>query len=456
MSETSKSDNPYVEIVFNPNEQVAEDARQIDGAFRIIPRGFEGGQGPRERLYKCLLADGTGSMLEGANGAVVRSGHKRDDCHAAGVFALNNSIGPDDYFSLISFNKTATRIFPEHGRPVLGTPVNIQAALRAWNSLGAEGNTFISTGIEQALADFLSLDDVDEGSIALITDGFNNAKDSKALRAVLGKIKEFRQHGHILKVQPIAVGHEVSMEQLDLIRTECVSDPIQHIQLNAAKTVWGEALTRIFNDLSSKKLRAVEICFVDKPSTTELLSFSQQRPSVLDLTDQAKLSADEQSISITIGGWEVTKSRLYSFSLGVEKPVTRDNREAAGLQIKYTVGRRTYTLDPLPIKVRWTKVVSLSGRVPAELAEANGITGAVEAVGMAIQAQQNGDKAAAQKFYQTAHDLAKQACSFNFIRDLGNYVDIDEEGRVTLKALTAEDALSLKALSYRQEDTPAE
>jgi hypothetical protein len=442
---------PYVEVQFKPNEQVRPDATQIDGAFRVIPHGFMDGAIDTDDGFKALIGDGTGSMFEDEHGQQNSVRNKRNDCYAGGIIALQTAVAPNDHLALYSFNTEGRRLFPERGKPLRGTPSNIQAAMAAWNKLEASGDTFMSTGIRKAFEDFLSLD-CDEGTAALITDGFNNRGDERALRAVLSEIKEFRKKGKIFKIQPIGVGADISPVQLEMIRTACLADPIEHIRLGTPSTKWGEVFAKIFNDLTAKKLRSVEISFIEKPSSTVLLNLSQQRPSVLDLTNDAVVGADEQSISVQTGGWEGDKSRLYSFSLKVRKPMTRDNIQAACLQIKYTIGKRQLTLDPIPINVRWTNIASLSSRVPAELAEARGISGSVEAITQGITALAKGNKKQAQILFQKAYDLAREAKSAAFIRDLSGYMDIDPETHiVTVRALTREDSMRLDALSKRQE-----
>jgi hypothetical protein len=435
---------PYVEVQFNPNEQVKFDADQIHGAFWVVPKNFSenGTAAAADTVFKALLGDSSGSMLN--NG-------KRDSCLAGMQQALTTSVGPEDYFAVYSFDTYARRLYPLHGKPVKGTRENIQEALVACRALTAEGYTYMSKGLDLVLNDFLSLGDCDEGVCGLISDGGNDPADERALTTVLTRISEYRNSGKILKVQPIGVGPEISQPQLTRIFTETLADPVYHIRTTDAYTLWAETFAKVFNDLSAKKLRSVTISFVDKPATTTLIKFSQQRPTILDLTKSAVGSRDEQSITIQIGGWD-HKRKLFSFALGVKKPQTRDNLLAAYLQIEYKIGRQVVTLPPVPIKVRWTNKVGLSSRIPAELAEARGIAGSVEAVSEGIKALERGDKETARKHFQKAYDLAREVDDKNFIRDLGDFVEIDEATHtVTVKALTREDSNRLESLSKRRE-----
>jgi hypothetical protein len=434
---------PTVKLIFNPNEQVKPDATQIDGAFWIVPANFtDTGTAGSDAAYKALLGDGSGSMLEH---------NKRNDCVAGMIQALTTSVGPDDYFAVYSFDTVPRRLFPLKGKPVKGTPENIRLAIAACQALAADGYTFMSKGIDLVFNDFLSLPDCDEGVCCLISDGMNDPKDERGLSTSLARIGEYRNSGKILKVQPIGVGPEISQAQLSRIVEETLADPVYHIRTQTGSAVWADTFARIFNDLSAKKLRSVTISFVDKPTTTTLLQFSQQRPTALDLTHTAVVGKDEQSITFQIGGWESHKRRLYSFSLGVRKP-TRDNLLAAYLQIAFKIGRKSVTIPPVPIKVRWTNVVGLSARIPAELAEARGITGSVEAISEGIKALERHDKDTARKHFQKAYDLAREVNDTRFIRDLGDFVEIDETTHtVKVKALTREDSNRLESLSKRRE-----
>jgi hypothetical protein len=445
MVDQNTAAKPYVEVVFKPNTQVRPDVTQIDGAFFVIPRNFAQGVAGGDSSFKAFLADDSGSMdKEG----------KRRDCAAGIQVALRTSITEEDYFAVYAFSDDAKRIFPPHGKgkPVLGTKENIANAIAACESLKQDhdADTRMSTGIELVLADFLSLPDCDEATCAMPTDGFNKDKDEKKLRAALAKIVEYRKQGKTLKIQPIAVGDKPSRDQLNQIVEACLADPAYHIRPCTGSGAWADVASKIFNDLSAKRLRSVTIRFVDKPQSTTLIQFLQQRPTVLDLTSSAEETGDGEVISIQTGAWEDSR-RLYSFSLGVKKPLTCDSLVAGVLQISYKIGRKEYVLDAIPIKVHWTNVDSLSRRIPAELAEARGITGSVTAISAGIAALEHGDKVAAREHFQKAYDLAKEANDLNFIRDLGDYMEIDEQtGRVTVKTLTREDSLRLDSLSKRR------
>jgi hypothetical protein len=439
---------PWVGIVFKRQEQVRPDADEISNGFRVLPTGFENATGGSDTTFKAILADGSGSMEEDESGRQNSYNNKCIDCRRGGEQAITNSIGPDDYFVLYSFSKGAHRIFPVRGKPVKGTPANVALALVEWRKLKADGNTFMSTGIEAVLADFLSLPDCDEGVVAMISDGANAAADNRGLASVLAKIEEFRKRGKVLKIQPIGVGAEISSPQLEAIRTACLADPVKIVRLGSDHTVWGEAFSKIFNDLTAKVLRSVTIRLVDKPSSTRLVEFSQQRPSPLDMTDSAELSRDESEYAIKVGGWEGAKSRLFLLTLGVRRPQRSDNVKAAELLITYQIGRREFSIPRIPINVRWTNIASLSSRITPELAEARGIAGSVEAINQGILALEKGDRPTAQKLFQEAYDKAREVNDTRFIVMLKDYMDIDEETHVVkVRALTKQDSIQLQNLS---------
>jgi hypothetical protein len=446
---TSGSPQPYVEIIFQPNEQIRPDATQIDGAFWVIPHGFAEGLSTSDISFKALLIDCSGSFAKQ---------NKLEDAILGTKQALLQSVSPNDYFGIYSFadkpgfnaDNPPRRLWPTHGRgkPQKGTPANIQEAISALPKLVASGDTFLSYGLEAVLEDFLSLPDCDEGTVALKTDGENSDYDYRRLNAALGKIQACRPLGKILKVQPIGIGREISQAQLNMISEACLGDPVQHIKPNTGPEVWAEVTSKIFDGLSRKKLRSVKIRFVDMPSTVKLLNFSQQRPTVLNLTGEAKVGSDEHSLTIETGGWEGDLKRLYSFSLGVKRPSTSDSLLAGCLEISYKVGRREVVLDRVPIKVRWTNIASLSARIPAELAEARGITGSVEAISLGIAALEAGQKAQAQIHLQRAYDLAREANDQSFIRDFGDFVEINHQTHVvTVRSLTREDSNRLDSAS---------
>ena len=443
---------PHLEIIFNPQEQVRPDAVQISGAIKIIPRNFLDVGSASDSSFGAVLFDGTGSMDEDESGKTNHYRNKRLDGLAGGEPAIKQ-FRLEQPFALYTFDRIGRRVYPTHGKPKPATTGHLDAAVQAWKQIKAQGETFMSEGIKLVLADFLSLEDCDEGTCALVTDGKNDRRDRRALREVLAQIEQYRALGKILKIQPISVGPEIDQPELKMIQQACLADSIQHIPLGAGPQPWTDAFSRIFTDLSLKVLREVQLSFTELAPGTRVLSLWQQRPVPLDLTGKLDTSGDEATQSLIVGAWEAIKYRLFSFSLAVQKPFSRDDLEAACLQISYKIGRKNFTTDPLPIRVRWTNITSLSNRLPSpEMAEAMGVQGSVEAITRGIALLERGDKAGARTEFQKAYDLARQIDDQRFIDDLKGFMHINEETHtVEVKALSKEDSFRLDNLSHRRD-----
>jgi hypothetical protein len=453
------SAEPYIELVFKPNEQVLLGATEKSGAFKLIPHNIDGIGSAGANSFKALAVDDSTSMNDN---------RKRRDAVQGTIIALENSITPDDMFAVYAFGSNARRIFPEEGsigglffgrksKPaaVLGTPENIKLAIAAVKQLEYNSNTgtVMSNLFELVLRDFLTLTDCDEAVLALITDGENDTSDERSLNKVLAKIVEHRTQNKILKVQMIAVGPDPSRDQLAYISDACMSDPYVHVRSGADAKEWENSICKPLDGLSRKKLRQVTITF-KTPKTTKLLQFTQTRPIVrkFDLVKDvvSTYSDDGDTYTIQTGAWE-DGERLFRFVFGGQKPKFSDSAELAELIVSYKIGRKELALEGEPIRARWSNVSGLSTRMSSEEVEALGLQGVIDLISQGLQLMDKGDVAGAQVCWQKAYDKTREANVPEFIPVLKDYMDINEAtGIVTARQLSREDSLRFFAESSKR------
>jgi len=494
MSEPKTPVKPELEIKpsINPNLKPTDTVMPV--AIYVTPRNFDGSVALVQPVrLASLILDISASM----------KGDKIEKTKLAAE-AFVNAIPETDYFSIIAFGRTGSRVYPTKGAPVKATPANKAAAKAAIKAIAAnEGNTKVSYGMSQLREDFNALQKlgVVEGYAGLLTDGENDGGDgvfletgavneegrpigqvTERVATELALYRELRDHTtapRSLRILPRAVG--VSEHDGDAWRKvynllEAIAD--QTMAGSEAKALGRpDQLKADFEELaqqSAKNILSGVKLVIRTQNNVKLVEAGITAPVEIPLLKEVKEREEGQSTirEVALGPWD-DETRLFYFELDVgaiKPPPPVDTVVACIAWFEYTMGGQVYKTPAEKVFAKWTtlQTMSLSQHVAAGVREAQGIKGSQRRkrdAAQFIEAAQKGENVAentesARIIFADLVKAAHEAGDAVELEALAQFVDIKDAatGDVKLKAISASMAVQVISNSKvrevrRPEDT---
>lgn len=439
MSEVAAT--PRMNVAVDVNEYVPSGADRIDAAVVITPEGFENVAVTREKVF-ILVVDTSGSMADdnGARDPRARMAKIEDARRACA--RMIELIPDSEWFAVVSFSTGARTLVSL----CQANAENRPAAKRVVQAIRAEGSTQMSAGLGRALDEFAKHPGAD-GVLIFMTDGQNSDQDEHALQRQLERCVQLRKEGQVIQSQCCGIGTDWQVDQLRQIVAATLGEPPFLVSdPSELEAHFAQCLeSAMANTISNVTVN------VWTPQTVQLEAFKQTVPSILDLSQGAKLGADGQTRQFATGAWS-SEPREFYMAFGLQ-PQPDGKRVCAGrVSVSYTLNGQPVVTAPQNVVATWTGDQSLSARIPMGIARATGQVELAQSIQEGVKAYEQGDVETATSRFGRAVQLASAAGDEETTSRLRGMVEIVDADTGTVRVKKAVDkaiAMDLDAQSTR-------
>jgi len=381
-----------------------------------------------------LIVDKSGSMAATGSRDDGRIGAVRKALTVA-VEALSE----ETVFFIVAFDSEATVVFA----PDLATPSNKLLALRRVEGLQANGGTAMSSGLEMALAFFERF----PGAIRrclFLTDGKNESEGIAKVQGMLDRCTG------VFECDCWGLGTDWKVGEVQAIARA----------LNGKASLLPEpkdvetAFQGFVATAESKAIRDVRLRLWG-PESARFIQVRQMNPTIEDLAGKA------QQISPLIrdfptGAWAPGESRDYHVTVEVQPGAVGSQILACRPSVVYI------DLDGVEQEIKapgariiatWSADDRLTSRIDTTLANYTGQAEMAQAIQQGLEAQEQGDIAAATELLGRAVKLAHETGNADMTSRLRRVVDIEDEASGTVRVKRGASAAATMDLQLESSTT---
>ncbi len=398
---------------------------EVNAIMTVSVEGGEGvGAGSAGPKVIGIICDVSGSMegqkIYAAKEAMVR---------------MIGLLPADTSFFVIAGGEGADLIVPL----ALATPENLERAIGEVKRIRSGGGTYISTWLAAALSQFGRMTGAIRQAV-LLTDGANDPADNSRLEATLHACEGQFQ------CECRGVGSDWVVAQLKNISerllgtTDIISKP------GDIAADFRAILQRALNkDVSDVALR------LWTPVGAQVKFCKEVSPEIMDLTTRGK-QVKPQVTDYPTGAWGRNESRDYHFCIEVKPGEVGDEMLAGRASLIVTrAGVESKAVEARILAV-WTDDESKSTRIDRTVAHYTGQAELAQSIQEGLEARSRGDDDSATVLLGKAVKLAHESGNEATAKLLRKVVDVEDEGKGTVrlkKQVEKEDAMALETRSTK-------